>query len=77
MKKKNRYITDFLFSKPTMLSGAGTVFNLAGNFYNFNTSTSESEADCKAIRNDFNMVGQDINDVFNKVKNNKKKLVTT
>lgn len=67
MKKQKRYITGFLFSTPSLLSGAGTVINMAGNYYNFNSSNSGSEADQLAISNDFNMIGQDIYDVIDKI----------
>ncbi len=67
MKKQKRYITGFLFSTPSFLSGAGTVINIAGNYYNFNSSNSGSEADQLAISNDFNMIGQDIYDVLDKI----------
>lgn len=72
MKKQRRYSTDFLFSTPSLLSGAGTVINLAGNFYEFNTSERGFEADEKAIENDFRMVGQDIYDMIEKIKEDKK-----
>lgn len=60
MRKHKTCVTDFLFSTPSFLSGAGTVLNLAGNFYEFNASESENEADAIALENDFRMVGQDI-----------------
>lgn len=76
MKKQKRFVTDFLFSTPTFLSGAGTAINLAGNFYEFNSSDSDFEADKKAIENDFNMIGQDIYDVIDKIKEDKKVLIS-
>jgi hypothetical protein len=77
MKKQKRFVTDFLFSTPTFLSGAGTAINLAGNFYDFNSSDSGFEADKKAIENDFNMIGQDIYDVIDKIKEDKKVLISS
>ena len=68
MKKQKKNTTDFLFSTPSFFSGAGTVINLAGNFYEFNSSESGFEADEKAIENDFRMIGQDISDVIEKIK---------
>jgi len=50
----------FLFSDTGCLVGAGSIINIFGNYYEFNSSDSEQEADAKAIRNDFEMVGQDI-----------------
>ncbi len=60
MKELKKYTTGFLFSDSSFLSGAGTVINLAGNFYEFNISESENEADFIAIRNDFEVIGQDL-----------------
>jgi len=68
--KKKRYITDFLFSTPSFLVGSATAMNLAGNFYNFNASKSNSAADSLAIENDFKMIGQDLYDVLEKFKEN-------
>ena len=67
MRRQKRYDTGYLFSTPSFLSGAGTVINLAGNFYKFNSSDSDFEADQKAIENDFRMIGQDISDVIEKI----------
>ncbi len=76
MKRKKRFATDFLFSTPTFLSGAGTVINLAGNYYDFNASDSGSEADALALSNDFRMVGQDLADVLEVVRDEKQMLST-
>jgi len=67
MKDKTRNESDFLFPTPTFLTGAGTVLNLAGNYYDFNGSKTDFEADCKAIRNDFAMIGQDMEDAMLKI----------
>jgi hypothetical protein len=77
MKKQKRYTSGFLFSSPSFLSGAGTVINLAGNFYEFNSFDSGFEADEKAIENDFRMIGQDICDVIEKIKEDKKVLISS
>lgn len=66
---KKRYRTDYLFSTSSFLSGMGTVINLAGNYYNFNSYRTESEADAIAIGNDFKMIGQDIYDALENLKN--------
>lgn len=58
--EKKKHVTGFLFSDPSLLSGAGTVMNLAGNFYEYNGSENGEEADKVALENDFQMVGQDI-----------------
>ena len=76
MNKKNRYISDFLFTTPSFLSGAGTVINIAGNYYQFNESETDQEADNRAITSDFNMVGQDLLDVIEKLGSNKEFALT-
>jgi len=67
MEKIAQLNTDFLFSTPTYLSGASNIFNIGGNFYDYNISKSEAEADCKAIRNDFNIVGRDLENASSKI----------
>jgi hypothetical protein len=56
----NRLQTDFLVPRMTWLTGAGTVFNLAGRFYCYNTSETEEEADARAVFSDWSMVGEDL-----------------
>lgn len=77
MKKSKKFNTDFLYSTPNFLSGAGTAMNLAGNYYEYNVSISDTEADFNAIRNDFDMIGQDINDVLEIICKDKKKFITS
>lgn len=69
MKKRKRFITGFLYSDSSFLSGAATSINLAGNFYSYNVSETDKEADIRAIYNDFAMIGQDITDSMAKLKN--------
>jgi len=52
--------TDFLTATPTFVTGMGSAVNLAGNFYGFNYSRSAQEADARALKADWKMVGQDI-----------------
>ena len=58
MKKK--YTSNFLFAMPSFLLGVGSVLNVSGNYYTFNYSKSDSEADTRAIESDWGMVGEDI-----------------
>lgn len=67
MFKKYKYRTDYLFNNSSLLSGAGTVINLAGNYYDYNYSNSDCEADNKAIRNDFGVIGEDIKEAMRKI----------
>nr|WP_322622984.1 hypothetical protein [uncultured Flavobacterium sp.] len=52
--------TDFLFPKMSFVIGLGSVLNLAGNYFEFNTSKTAEEADFKALKSDWNNVGNDI-----------------
>lgn len=72
---RKKFRTDFLFVTPTFLTGAGSVLNLAGNYYEFNTSESGYEADCMAIKSDFDMIGQDIQEVFTKIQGKQKPVI--
>lgn len=61
--------TDFLVPTSSFLLGLATLANIPGNFFRYNESTTGSEADARAIRNDFAMVGQDIREAANQVIN--------
>ncbi|TAE38320.1 MAG: hypothetical protein EAZ51_06100 [Sphingobacteriales bacterium] len=60
MKKNKSYRSDFLFTTPSFLIGAGSVLNIAGNYFSFNYSSSDRQADTKAISSDWGVVGGDI-----------------
>lgn len=57
---QNPPVSDFLVSRSSYLSGAATAFNLVGNFYDYNVSRNAAEADARALRSDFAVVGEDI-----------------
>ncbi len=60
MKGNRRYRSDFLFTRPSFIVGAGSVLNIAGRYYPFNYSESAWEADLKAIESDWGIAGEDI-----------------
>ena len=62
-----RYSTTFLFPKTSFIVGMGSIFNIQGNYFLFNTSDSPEEADAKAIESDWGVTGQDIEEVIEKV----------
>ena len=68
-KIKVKYETGFLFTKSNFLKGLGSVFNLPGNYYDFNTSETPDEADEKAIMSDWENVGADLRKAKQKFKN--------
>lgn len=63
----NSYKTDFLTPKSSFLSGVGSVLNIGGNYFDYNNSTSDDEADEKAISMDWKIVGSDIFNSMRKV----------
>jgi hypothetical protein len=58
--KLNKVRSDFLFAKPSFISGAARVLDLYGIYDAYNASSTEREADYKALVSDWHMVGQDI-----------------
>lgn len=75
MNRKNMYQTDFLTANSFVI-GMGSVFNLAGNYFDFNYSSSPEEADEIAIASDWHIVGEDIKQAISESeKGNHKQLV--
>ncbi len=62
MSKKIK--SDFLFAQPSFASGAARVFDLWGQFDDYNRSSTPSEADAKAIAAARFVIGQDIFDAI-------------
>jgi len=54
--------SDFLFAQPSFSSGAARVFDLWGQFDEYNRSDTPADAVAKAIAADWLLVGQDILD---------------
>lgn len=54
--------TDFLFAKPSFLTGAGRTIDLGAwlEHYNYNISATPREADAWATANDWLVVGHDL-----------------
>lgn len=52
--------TDFLFPKRNFWTGLSSVIGITPNANKFNASKSDEDADFKAIKSDWNMVGGDI-----------------
>ncbi len=59
-----RYKTGFLFPDTNFWIGMGSILNIAGDYFTFNTSESGQEADGKALESDWAIIGQDIEDVI-------------
>ena len=64
----NRLPTDFFVSRMSFLTGAGSILALFGNYYEFNRSSTEAEADALAICSDWLNTGNDIRVAIEKVR---------
>ena len=56
----NKSKSTFLFATPSFASGVARVLDLYGTYDRYNSSSTEAEADGKAIWLDWSVVGQDI-----------------
>jgi hypothetical protein len=56
---------DFLFSAPSFVSGAARLLDLGGLYDSYNTSSTEGEANYRALLSDWCVVGQNIADAIN------------
>lgn len=52
--------SDFLVARPSFAAGLARLFDLFGAFDVYNVSPSGVEADCKALRADWTVIGQDL-----------------
>jgi hypothetical protein len=64
-------VTDFTLPKSSFSSGAGSCFNLSGNYYGYKTSRSAAQADTRAIRSDWEVTGRDVSGAIRRVSNEK------
>ncbi len=71
MNEGKVFSSSFLFVTPTFLTGAGTVINLAGDYYMYNRSNSGQEADLRAISSDFGVIGNDLRAAIEEIKSEK------
>lgn len=58
----DRMVSDFLYARPSRLSGVARLFDLFCVFQLYNVSASRKEADCRATFSDWVMVGRDLKD---------------
>lgn len=56
----NRVQTDFLVPTSSFLTGFGSVLNIGGEYFSYNYSDDEGEADRVALASDWLIVGQDL-----------------
>ncbi len=63
--------TQFLAATSTFMIGMGSVLNIAGNYFQYNFSSTPEEADRLALENDWAVVGQDIRAELERMKREK------
>lgn len=72
MKKSAIKKTNFSLPKNSFIIGLGSVVNIFGGYFEYNTHQSPKEIDTKALQSDWQSVGEDIkkslNESFKKVK---------
>jgi len=61
---KQKVVSTFLFANPSFLSGIARLFFVPSKIDFYNESETPQEADWKAIRNDWEMVGQDLREAM-------------
>lgn len=59
-------MTDYLFYRPSFLSGLARTLDLFGLYDDYNISQTNEEADAKAIYSDWKAVGTDLQNVLSK-----------
>ena len=57
---KYRGYTDYLFARPSIWQGIGSIADVWGTRWPYNYSDSETEADLRALRCDWVTVGNDL-----------------
>jgi hypothetical protein len=65
------FYTGALFAEPSFVGGAARVLDLGGTFDRYNISPTPADADHRALVGDWNMVGQDLREAIEKVKEEK------
>ncbi len=54
--------TTFLLPRKNFLVGIGSVLNIRGQYFDYDTSSSGREADARALKSDWEMIGKDLFD---------------
>ena len=59
--------TDFIFPKRNFWSVFSSILSIFGEEKKFNTSKSGKETDCKVLKSDWEMIGQDLRNAMSKL----------
>jgi hypothetical protein len=52
--------SDFLFARPSFITGIARLFDFAGTLNSYNISPSEQIADARALHQDWKAIGDDM-----------------
>lgn len=63
--------TDFLVPETDFVTGMGSVASIFGEYFDYNYSDSNLEADARAIASDWRMVGKDILEAIRSIGNHR------
>ncbi|AZI68266.1 hypothetical protein EIB71_02410 [Kaistella daneshvariae] len=58
--------TTILFPRKNFLVGMGSILNIRGQYFDYSLSKSGREADGRALKSDWEMIGKDICDAKNR-----------
>lgn len=61
--------TDYLFPSPSFLIGVGSIFNICGNYFEYNLSETDLQADLRALLSDWLVIRKDFELAEKKFKN--------
>ena len=68
-------MTCYLFARPSFVEGMARVFDFGNTLNEYNYSRSDEEADLLALRNDWEVIGQDLRMALARVKRERAKNV--
>jgi hypothetical protein len=64
---RSKVQTDFLFARPSFLSGLARCLDLFGVFDSYNSSHTAAEADERALASDWIITGQDLHAAMHQI----------
>lgn len=66
LNRKPRSFSDYLYARPSFLSGIARLFDFWGLYDSYNSSRTREIADSKALYSDWRTVGRDVKRSMNR-----------
>ncbi len=60
--------SSLVYARPSFLRGIARIFDVTGSLNEYNTSPTSEQADYRALESDWRVVGEDIQEAMNAVK---------